>query len=184
MPWELGFFDGRWGHKQIGLFSLDQIAPDPDDTAIPEECADTTLSLEEYLDLYSELDLDTLKPFIEKACSTRALSDRSDVDVDRLTALWAGAWRNPVEFGLGCMQYSVSLGRELQNVCASTPLAPRSPMLSSRQDWTDGFLRWLDQLRDAAGIFEVPRPAQAHIDGSVGPGRKATGRAIEGSVVR
>jgi hypothetical protein len=183
MPWELGFFDGRWGHKQIGLFSLDQIASDQEDGAMPDECADMTLSLQEYLDLYSGLTPVTLKSFIEAACSTRALSDRSDVDVDRLAALWAGAQRNPIEFGLGCMQYFVSLQSELwKALYASAPLGTKWPIPSNGQDGIDGLLRLLNQLREAARIFEVPRPAQVSIDTSVGSVRRATGGAIEGSV--
>src|SRR4051794_8227950 len=29
MPWEIGFFDGRWGDQPIGLYDLDQLEKPP-----------------------------------------------------------------------------------------------------------------------------------------------------------
>jgi hypothetical protein len=180
MPWELGFFDGRWGSKQIGLFDLDQIASDPQGDTKPYRSEVETLSLQEYLDLYSGLTLKTLKPFIEEACSTHALSDRTDVDVDRLAALWAGALRNPFDFGVGCLQYFISLQQELWKALPPGLPGSKWPILDSGQTPVDGLLRWLEQLRHAVTTFELLPPVL--IDQfSVGPIRDIAAKPFETS---
>jgi hypothetical protein len=125
MPWELGFFDGRWGRRHIGLYDLDEatVAGTPrhrDNSVRPD-----TLSLQEYLQMYEPVDRDGLEAFVRRCVSTRALADRADVEVDRIQALVAGALRNPPEFAAGCMQYTVSLYREAWSTLVPLPaLAP------------------------------------------------------------
>lgn len=114
MPWELGFFDGRWGSLQIALYDLDER---PRSELLREEEArprqpDDPLSLQEYLNIYPLCDRAGLRQFLKERTSTKALADRADVDVDRLGALLAGATRNPWDFALGSTQYALALQQE------------------------------------------------------------------------
>jgi hypothetical protein len=71
--------------------------------------------------MYRLIDRNGLQSFICESTSTRALADRADVDIDRLSALLPGAFRNPIEFWVSCMQYAVSLQRELWGKVAAVP---------------------------------------------------------------
>lgn len=149
MPWELGFFDGRWGSRQIALYDLDE--PDPSSpTARQEPASDDALSLQEYLEIYTLVDRSTLPAFLEDRTSTTALSNRADVDADRLAALIAGALRNPVDFSVGCFQYWLSFQqafwRQSERVGGGYP----------GFDPLDAVQRSLGYWRGFARVFEPP----------------------------
>lgn len=111
MPWELGFFDGRWGNRSIGLYILDKgphrKAGDP-----PRDESRASFSVQEYLEMYEQVDDKTLPDFLHRNTSTTALLNRADVDVDRFMTLLIGATRNPIDFYLGCTQYYLGISDE------------------------------------------------------------------------
>lgn len=107
MQWELGFFDGRWGPRQIGRYDLDEGRQQPDQDNDPGKS-----SVLEYLHIYQELTPRNLEDFLRRACSTRALADRADVDVDRLATLLAGMSRDPVNFAFDAWAYMMALQRQ------------------------------------------------------------------------
>jgi hypothetical protein len=110
MPWELGFFDGRWGKRLIGLYDLDHgaggkpTAPSGEEVGIPE-----------FEQIYTELTPETLESFLQYARSPRALSDRADVDLDRWANLVAGTLRDPVNTSIDAMQYWIAYQQGLLN---------------------------------------------------------------------
>jgi hypothetical protein len=120
MPWELGFFDGRWGPRQIGLYDLDEGGARAADA--PRDAGHA--SALEYLHIYEELTPGSLRDFLQQACSTRALADRADVDVDRLATLFAGMSRDPVNFTLDAWAYTVTLQQQFWSRIAGRSLGP------------------------------------------------------------
>jgi hypothetical protein len=102
MPWELGFFDGRWGKRLIGLYDLDEGAGTP---AAPSR---EEVGVREFERIYSELTPATLEGFLQYARSPRALSDRADVDIDRWANLVAGTLRDPVNASIDAMQFWIA----------------------------------------------------------------------------
>jgi hypothetical protein len=110
MPWELGFFDGRWGPRQIGLYNLDEGHASAHNRS--QESAAHRSGVLEYLRIYEELNPDNLRAFLLRACSTRALADRADVDVDRVATLLAGMSRDPVNFALDAWFYLITLQQQ------------------------------------------------------------------------
>ena len=177
MPWELGFFDGRWGQRQIGLFDLDVWTGGTRPRAgggsrtTEDDVGQDALSLQEYLRMYELVDRDNLESFIRRCASTRALADRADVDVDRAAALMAGALRNPAEFAAGCMQYAVSMQREVWSNVLPASAAGLAPLTALEQAF--------GALRDFAGRFEAPRHLHAVTDESVGASAKVSGGAMQ-----
>jgi hypothetical protein len=105
MPWELGFFDGRWGRRLIGLYDLDER-----DGTTPAEPAQPNgeIGLPEFMQIYSELTPATLEGFLNDVRSPRALSDRADVDIDRWANLAAGMMRDPVNVSIDALQFWMS----------------------------------------------------------------------------
>jgi len=135
LPWQLGFFDGRWGARHIGLYSLDG--------------GDAPVTLGDFAGLYTALTPGTLRSFLEDTCSTRALAGRADVDVERMASLMAGAMNNPVEFWVGCLQYFVGFQQQLWR-----PPAPGSPFSGLMpSDPMTGFQMALDILRRGSRPF-------------------------------
>jgi hypothetical protein len=106
MQWELGFFDGRWGPRQIGRYDLDEGRADGGEGDARKQ------DVLEYLHVYEELRPETLRDFLRGACSTRALADRADVDVDRLATLLTAKSRDPVNFTLDAWAYLTALQRQ------------------------------------------------------------------------
>jgi hypothetical protein len=105
MPWELGFFDGRWGRRLIGLYDLDQDAKkNPTKRMQPDDDA----GIPEFAQIYSEVTPDTLASFLQYVRSPRALSDRTDVDIDRWSNLVAGTMRDPVNASIDALQFWIS----------------------------------------------------------------------------
>jgi hypothetical protein len=171
MPWELGFFDGRCGPGQIGLYDLD----DPRRSSSSKDKAEpSSLSMQEYLKIYTGLTPDTLHRFVSEAASTRALSNRADVDVDRFAALMAGAMRNPIDFSIGSIQYVVSLQHELwrQSIRQASPTQSGAEALNGLKDI-------LHVWREFAEAFEAPRALHPATDEIVGGLRGASGDALK-----
>jgi hypothetical protein len=136
MPWELGFFDGRWGPRQIGLYDLD-----------PAEARNPEQDKQEYLQIYDHLGPDTLRPFLERACSARAMSDRVDADVDRLAAWITGAMRNPADFAVGCLQFNTSLMGALAQGALGVAPHPQTPLPGMFEAYNGLLQRWREALR-------------------------------------
>jgi Thoeris protein ThsB, TIR-like domain len=107
MPWELGFFDGRWGKRLIGLYDLDEGAAEK-----PAQSGGEPGVLE-FEQCYMELTPATLESFLQYARSPRALSDRADVDTDRWTNLVAGILRDPVNASIDATQYWIAYQQAL-----------------------------------------------------------------------
>jgi len=113
MPWELGFFDGRWGRPTVGLYVQHM-----DRTAAQRAGAAGRFTVQEYLELYEAVDDATLPDFLRRATSGEMLANRRDVDVDRLLTLLTSAGRNPLAFQLGWAQYLLGM---LQPLAAAVP---------------------------------------------------------------
>jgi hypothetical protein len=105
MPWELGFFDGRWGRRLIGLYDLDERAVE--NPAQPMQSGDES-GIPEFAQIYRELTPATLEDFLKYVRSPRALSDRADVDIDRWSNLLAGTMRDPVNVSIDALQFWIS----------------------------------------------------------------------------
>jgi hypothetical protein len=105
MPWELGFFDGRWGRRLIGIYDLDEGAKED---LVRSELSDSEVGVPEFLQIYSELEPATLENFLQYVRSPRALSDRADVDIDRWANLVAGMMRDPVNVSIDALQFWIS----------------------------------------------------------------------------
>ncbi|HEY2245873.1 MAG TPA: TIR domain-containing protein [Bradyrhizobium sp.] len=114
MPWELGFFDGRWGRRLIGLYDLDERRKGTSSAAQ----SDGHAGIPEFAQIYSELTPDTLAGFLDYARSPRALSDRADVDIDRWANLVAGTLRDPVNASIDAMQFWIAYQQALLNRAA------------------------------------------------------------------
>jgi hypothetical protein len=111
MPWELGFFDGRWGRLPVGLYLLpsrksSRVGATPSDGS-------AVFSVQEYLEMYECVDDESLPEFLRRSVSTTMLLNRADVDVDRFMTLMSGALRDPADFWFGCLQYATGVVREL-----------------------------------------------------------------------
>ena len=105
MPWELGFFDGRWGRRLIGLYDLDEGAGKKPTKQVQ---SGGEAGIPEFAQIYGELAPDTLEGFLQYARSPRALSDRADVDIDRWSNLVAGTMRDPVNTSIDALQFWIS----------------------------------------------------------------------------
>jgi hypothetical protein len=147
MPWEIGFFDGRWGPHQIGLYDLDESRTTAAKPSIRSDAQDP-LSVQEYLNIYSELKPDTLRDFLQSACSTRALLGRADVDADRFATLLAGMVRNPIDFMLGSWQYMASLQQQLAEQLGPFGMTAVHP----------AFLKMIEAWRQNLRAFEIAMP--------------------------
>jgi hypothetical protein len=98
MPWELGFFDGRWGKPAIGVYVRDDRNAPPDP---------------EFQTLYTPVNDHNLKQFLYENTSLVTLLNRTDVDYDRVMTLLVGMVRNPLAFSLGFAQYLLEFWREI-----------------------------------------------------------------------
>jgi hypothetical protein len=137
MPWELGFFDGRWGKRLIGLYDLDEgagakPAPQPGDEA----------GIPEFEQIYIELTPATLEGFLQYVRSPRALSDRADVDIDRWSNLVAGAMRDPVNVSVDAMQFWITYQSSWWSRALGIPGGSNQPLL----DLTEVMRTALDPL--------------------------------------
>lgn len=140
MPWELGFFDGRWGSPTIGLYVHEapssgrrrRRAPPTDGREASD--GNDAITLQEYLEIYTRVTDETLPDFLAQATSDFAFSNRQDVDVDRFMTLLTSAARNPVAFQIGCLQYAVGMLR---------PLAQANPALDRQMETAVEALRAL-----------------------------------------
>lgn len=166
MPWEIGFYDGRWGKHKIALFDLDQLGQSLDPAAAAAAQANTVdvFTVQEFLCMYKNISVGELKDFLVDLTSQRTLVDRTDVDLDRLTSLVSGAIQNPVGFYIGCFQYAVALQSQLFGIGnANAGIVDEA----------------FKQLRTAADIFAVPKwVGESYTDQSLFSSRAASGRAI------
>jgi len=108
MPWELGFFDGRWGQRLIGLYDLDEGATGDPTRQERSTGNQGNIGVFEFLRIYTELTPATLESFLRYVRSPRALSDRADVDVDRWANLVSGTMRDPVNASIDAWQFWIS----------------------------------------------------------------------------
>ncbi len=174
MPWELGFFDGRWSQNQIGLYNLDEIEID---FANIENTNDNSLSFQEYLRIYKLVKLEYLREFIQECVAAKSLANRADVDADRLAMMIEGAARDPFRFYVGCLQYGLGLQRAM---LASAPVqaafgsivAPLDEMLAQ----TAGAL---DRIRDTASGQKYQLPVLFNVADYVGSVRDLHERGIQ-----
>jgi hypothetical protein len=113
--------------------------------------------------MYTELRRETLHDFLRDVCSTRALANRADVDVDRFATLLTGMFRNPADFMLGCWQYSLSLQQQVWE---------RSFLPSAETPSTLSLVEWSETVRKGMApflqLFEAPPRAQEATAGTVG----------------
>jgi len=89
MPWELGFFDGRQGARRIAVFV--------------DDLASYQAAQQEYLNLYTVIDRDSLPGFLEEALEdtaalTSATFDQWQRHLDK-------AWHDPADYALSVMQW-------------------------------------------------------------------------------
>lgn len=89
MPWELGFFDGRQGARRIAVFA--------------DDLATYKAAQQEYLNLYTVVDRNSLPGFLEEALEdtaalTSATYDQWQRHLDK-------AWRDPADYTLSVMQW-------------------------------------------------------------------------------
>ncbi len=150
MPWELGFFDGRWGAKNIGLFVADEmevlhrVAKSNHSRKRKSVRSLPSFSIQEYLSMYEHVTDRSLPEFLRRATSMETLANRSEVDVDRFMTLAASAIQNPVAFNLGCIQYVLGTLR---------PMSKVNPFLSAQ---LDGVLGGLIAMRSSSEAAAAP----------------------------
>jgi hypothetical protein len=108
MPWESGFFDGRWGRRLIGLYDLDQ---DTKKNPSKKVQSNDETGIPEFAQIYREVTPETLSTFLQYVRSPRALSDRADVDIDRWSNLVAGTMRDPINASIDALQFWISYHR-------------------------------------------------------------------------
>jgi hypothetical protein len=189
MQWELGFFDGRWGPRQIGLYDLDEgraaseVQTTQGDNSGP--------GVPEYLHIYTGLQRDSLEAFLETACSARGLADRADVDVDRVAALIAGMTRDPVNSMIDASEYMTTLqqlfwSRLLPTLVASSGnfrsrnqsdrvLPDAGPLWQIPMGMSANLRNWLRPLADAG----KPSPdAQKRLDARIGASKEGAEDAL------
>lgn len=162
MPWELGFFDGRWGRRLIGLYDLDDGAKENpaqaqsgDQDAIPE-----------FLQIYSELKPATLGAFLRYAHSPRALSDRADVDIDRWANLVAGVMRDPVNVSIDAWQFWISYQQALWRRALKLPGPDLAgPLLGMSEMMRTALAPWAGMMRPTSPAV-LDRSIQGQADAS------------------
>jgi len=169
MPWELGFFDGRWGQRLIGLYDLDEGAGEP---ATPQEQSrgdQDGIGIAEFVQIYTELKPGTLERFLEYARSPRALSDRADVDIDRWANLVAGIMRDPVNASIDTWQFWLSYQQTFWNH-ASRMSAPgvSQPMLSFSEAVRTALAPLAGMMQAAASPAAIDHALQPHLGASAG----------------
>jgi MTH538 TIR-like domain (DUF1863) len=151
MPWELGFFDGRWGRRLIGLYDLDERAKE---NLTQQVQSGDEVGIPEFLQIYSELKPATLESFLQYAHSPRALSDRADVDIDRWANLFAGLMRDPINFSIDASQFWISYQQAFWRRALGIP----SP------DLTRPLLDFTEIMRAAlAPMGRIMRPASPDV---------------------
>ena len=126
MPWELGFFDGRWGKRLIGLYDLDEGAEKPAQGAQSGD----EVGIPEFEQIYTELTPATLEGFLQYARSPRALSDRADVDIDRWSNLVAGTMRDPVNTSIDALQFWIAYQNAWLSRTTGIPAGSSQPLLA------------------------------------------------------
>ena len=119
MPWELGFFDGRWGKTTVGIYLPGGVFPSlparsglgSEGTATASQQEPSTgFTIQEYL-RHDKVTDATLADFLHRAASIDTLANRSDVDVDRFMTLLTAACRNPLAFQFGWAKYMLGMAR-------------------------------------------------------------------------
>lgn len=166
MPWEIGFYDGRWGKHKIVLFDLDHLSQYSDPAAVGTTRASTIdmFTVQEFLSMYRSVSVNELQELLVDLASQRTLVDRADVDLDRLTSLMSGAIQNPIGFYIGCFQYAVALHSQMFGVRSA-----------SAQIVDETF----KQLRAAADVFTLPKGVGGHFtDQSLFSSRAVSERAM------
>jgi len=186
MPWELGFFDGRWGPRQIGRYNLDE---PPSGGAEPGRARQADMPrVLEYLLIYDELTPDNLHDFLRRACSTRALADRADVDGDRLATLLVGMTRDPVNFAFDAWAYLISLQRELSTYLpAGSPAGIAPPAAQSADAFWHGAMQANAELRRSlqsfADMMKPPEQLQRQAEALIARARQGHEGAAAASLV-
>lgn len=152
MPWELGFFDGRQGARRIGVFVDDR--------------ASYRATQQEYLNLYTVVDRDSLPAFLEEALEdtaalTSATYDQWQRHLDK-------ACRNPADYALSVMQwcYGVAANGLLDPERLSTQgdLQPEGPL--REPSWFYG--PWYQSLRAQQAFYADMRRYWRDAQGSAG----------------
>ena len=174
MPWELGFFDGRWGGRLIGLYDLDEGAGD--ETAEPAEQG--SVDIREFERIYTELKPSNLEGFLQYARSPRALSDRADVDIDRWTNLATAAMRDPFNVSIDAMQFWIAYNHKFwSRAFGASSLGTPEPLLQLTEMMRTAARPLGDMMRPALPDMLEPlikdqRAASDHAVGgaSVAPG--------------
>jgi hypothetical protein len=177
MPWELGFFDGRWGSVPVGLYLLrkrvQNTTKNPDrrtkdsSAKLPE-----IFSVQEYLKMYERVDDKNLPVFLSRRLSTTTLLNRTDADVDRLMTLVSGAMCNPLDFYRGCLQYVMGLTRGL---ASSTSGAALAPMFMQWEKW----LGQIRRLADGQATPPGPRSTEKFWNSTLAAVRKAHDAGVQ-----
>lgn len=145
MPWELGFFDGRWGKGTIGIYLPAEVNGHAKANANAEakgnglESKPGAFSIQEYLEIYDQVSESTLASFLHRATSIDMLANRSDVDIDRAMSMMAAAMRNPMAFQLGWCKFMLG---SMRPMLAWQPLALQQ---------VDAWIGMLGQAREWAG---------------------------------
>ncbi len=180
MPWELGFFDGRWGPRQIGRYDLDEPGPAPAKRGRARE-ADKPRMLE-YLHIYEEVTPDNLHDFLRRACSTRALADRADVDGDRLATMLIGMSRDPLNFAFDAWAYLIALQQEFSRQLSGGMAGLGRPGAASPEAFWGAALQANDSLRRAlqpvADMMKLPDRLRGEMEAMIAEAREGHEKAI------
>lgn len=170
MPWELGFFDGRWGQPTVGLYVADK-------AALPalKRGGSGRFTVQEYLELYEVVDAAGLADFLSRATSEAMLGNRRDVDIDRLLTLFASAFNNPLAFQFGWAQYLLGM---MQPAAATVPGG--SELLQAQ---IEALSRWRAQAETAAGAAPAIGPGADLVQTFMEQVRAAHGAGVGASAV-
>jgi len=184
MQWELGFFDGRWGPRQIGRYDLDEGRAQAD--APEEDNQSGKAGVLEYLHIYQELTPGNLEDFLRRACSTRALADRADVDVDRLALLLAGMSRDPVNFTFDAWAYLTALQHQFWSqrpggVGAGGFGSSPAPLEALWRSAMQAGEKMRDMMQPVAAAMQPPAAVQQQGEALTMQGRQASEGALGAS---
>lgn len=139
MPWETGFFDGRYDKDAIGIYLTD------DPSVPPQSPPGTVSTVQEYLNLYTRLTDDSLEDFLKRS-DNRSKMNVHQGQIDQLMLLLRTASENPREFSIGCLQWGVGFWRSVIAQTYGETIA---------NAWLPGMEAMLGKLRNAAAAGDI-----------------------------
>jgi hypothetical protein len=147
MPWETGFFDGRYDKSAIGIYLTDATATEPS--------AQAGSTIQEYLNLYTTLTDANLADFLALTDNRTKMNVREG-HIDQLMLAIRAATENPREFSVGCLQWSIGFWRSaIAQTCGE----------AVAHAWWPGAESALGKLRDDAAAEDFAARVRQWVPG-------------------